>query len=452
MKLYNSLTNKLEEFNSIEDGKVSIYVCGPTVYNYIHIGNARPIVTFDVLRNYFDFLGYEVLFVSNFTDVDDKIIKKAIESGKTENEITKKFIDAYNEDLKRLNVSNPNITPKATEYINQMIEYIKELINKGFAYEVNGNVYFRVSKLPIYGELSNQKLENLQAGARIEENKEKENPSDFTLWKKTSEGINWDSPFSKGRPGWHTECVCIINDIFNSKIDIHAGGSDLKFPHHENEIAQSQALHNHSIANFWLHNGRLNLDNEKMSKSLGNVILVKDLLNEISVNEFKYLLLSTQYRQPLNYNSELLSQAKKNINKISTTLKQLSINSQILDSSDKVIEDDILISNVDNYYTTNINEFMSHMDNDLNTPNVITLIHKLVKEANKFIRAKEDVYANCVYLLLTDIFKVLGFEFNVLKLTEDDIFNYKSWLDARANKNFELADNLRDTLSSRGIL
>lgn len=287
MKVFNSLTNKKEEFKPIKEGEVSIYVCGPTVYNYVHIGNTRPMIVFDILRRTFEYLGYKVTFVSNFTDVDDKIIKAAKEEGITEKQLTDKYIQAYEDVRRGLNLLFPTYAPRVTETMQPIIDFIKSLVDDGFAYEVDGDVYFRVTKIHEYGMLSGIKIEDLIAGAseRVEETDKKESSTDFALWKKTDEGIRFDSPWSKGRPGWHTECVVMINDIFdNGRIDIHGGGQDLKFPHHENEIAQSIACHHHPIANIWMHNQMININNQKMSKSLGNVLWAKDLLEELGCN------------------------------------------------------------------------------------------------------------------------------------------------------------------------
>ena len=308
MKLFNSLTNKKEEFVPIKEGEVSIYVCGPTVYNYVHIGNTRPMIVFDILRRTFEYLGYKVTFVSNFTDVDDKIIKAAKEEGISEKELTDKYIKAYEDVRRGLNLLFPTYAPRVTETMQPIIQFIEQLVKDGYAYEVDGDVYFRVTKIKEYGMLSGIKIEDLIAGAseRVEDNDKKESSTDFALWKKTDEGIQFDSPWSKGRPGWHTECVVMINDIFeNGYIDIHGGGQDLKFPHHENEIAQSIACHHHPIAHIWMHNQMININNQKMSKSLGNVLWAKDLLEQLGCNVYKWLMLSTHYRNPLNFTDDV---------------------------------------------------------------------------------------------------------------------------------------------------
>ena len=324
MKLFNSMSQKIEEFKPITEGQVSMYVCGPTVYNYPHIGNARPIVVFDTLKRTFMALGYKVKMVSNYTDVDDKIIKVAKECGISEKEVTEKFIKAYNDDRLALHAMMPDAAPKVTETMDAIIAFIDLLVKKEHAYVVDGDVYFRVSSVENYGKLSNQQIDDLMVGARIDENSKKENPLDFTLWKRTEEGIKWESPWSVGRPGWHTECVVMINKEFdgNHLIDIHGGGMDLKFPHHENEIAQSRAAYETGIANYWIHNGMVNIDGEKMSKSLGNVIWAKDMIEKIGGDTLRWLFLSSHYRSPLNINEEAIETAKKELNKVKTPLKQ----------------------------------------------------------------------------------------------------------------------------------
>ena len=296
LMIYNSLSNKLEEFKPINGNKVNMYVCGPTVYNYIHIGNARPVIFYDMLKRYLEFLGYDVTYASNITDVDDKIIKKAISLNKTEKEVATFYENAFFDATKMVGSKKPDLIPHATDYINEMIEFIEELLEKGYAYQADGDVFFRVSKISDYGVLSNQVSDDLESGARISVNDKKESPLDFTLWKKTTEGIQWDSPFGKGRPGWHTECVVMNHKLFGSMIDIHGGGMDLKFPHHENEIAQCEALYHNHLAKYWLHVGRLDLAGAKMSKSLGNCIYVKDLNSSKDGMILRSLILFSPYR------------------------------------------------------------------------------------------------------------------------------------------------------------
>ena len=322
IKLFNSLTNKIETFKPLRENEVSIYCCGPTVYGDAHVGNIRPVIVFDTLRRFFERVGYDVKLVSNFTDVDDKIIKKAIEEGVTETVITDRYIAAYKDVLEKLNVKPHYKNPRVTEYMGFIISYIQDLIDKGAAYEINGDVFFRISSINDYGELSNIKVDDLVVGARIEENSKKESPLDFVLWKKTDEGIKWQSPWGLGRPGWHTECCVMINSIFGGKIDIHGGGFDLKFPHHENEIAQAK-VHDHSkIANIWMHNGFVNFGNEKMSKSLGNVVLAKDAIAKYGGNVMRLLILSTHYRAPVSFTEETVLSSKNELDKIQKLYNQ----------------------------------------------------------------------------------------------------------------------------------
>ena len=333
MKLFNSMNQTIEEFKPIHEHEVNMYVCGPTVYNYPHIGNARPIVVFDTLKRMFQALGYKVKMVSNYTDVDDKIIKVAKECGVSEKEITEKFIKAYNDDRLALHAMMPDAAPRVTETMDAIIAFIELLVKKGHAYEIDGDVYFRVNSVESYGKLSNQQIDDLMVGARIDENSKKENPLDFTLWKRTDEGIQWNSPWSVGRPGWHTECVVMINKEFHGEhtIDIHGGGMDLKFPHHENEIAQSRAAYETPIANYWIHNGMVNIDGEKMSKSLGNVIWAKDMIEKIGGNVLRWVFLSAHYRSPLNINEEAIETAKKELQKVQTSLKQAYVKLALAD-------------------------------------------------------------------------------------------------------------------------
>ena len=317
VKLYNSLSNQIEKFKPIKENEVTCYVCGPTVYNYVHFGNMRPVVVFDVLRRLFIELGYKVTFISNYTDIDDKIIKQAKEEGITEKEVTEKYIEAFEEDRENVHSLRPDYQPRVTETMPLIIKFIEDLIDKGYAYEVDGDVYFSVSIIEDYGCLSNMKKDDLVVGARIDENSKKESPLDFTLWKKTDTGIQFESPWSMGRPGWHSECVVMINSIVDEHmIDIHGGGFDLKFPHHENEIAQQVALHGNKIANYWLHNGFINIDNVKMSKSLGNVKQAKEMISHYGGNVVRFILINSYYRTPVNFSDDLALAAKKELDKI----------------------------------------------------------------------------------------------------------------------------------------
>ena len=445
MKLFNSMSQKIEEFKPITEGQVSMYVCGPTVYNYPHIGNARPIVVFDTLKRTFMALGYKVKMVSNYTDVDDKIIKVAKECGISEKEVTEKFIKAYNDDRLALHAMMPDAAPKVTETMDAIIAFIDFLVKKEHAYVVDGDVYFRVSSVENYGKLSNQQIDDLMVGARIDENSKKENPLDFTLWKRTEEGIKWESPWSVGRPGWHTECVVMINKEFdgNHLIDIHGGGMDLKFPHHENEIAQSRAAYETGIANYWIHNGMVNIDGEKMSKSLGNVIWAKDMIEKIGGDTLRWLFLSSHYRSPLNINEEAIETAKKELNKVKTPLKQAYVKAGLAGVDLKEEYD------VESFHT-----FLTAMEDDLNTPNAFAAIFDVVKQLNQVVRQKEidftalGLKVNAVEKMLD----VLGIENHRIVLSEEDKNLHAEWKSAVAQKDFELADKFRAQLIEKGIL
>ena len=435
MKIYNSLTDKLEEFKPIKEGKITMYVCGPTVYNYVHIGNMRPVITFDMVYHYFKYLGYEVTYASNFTDVNPKIIAAAKELKMTEREVADKFIDAYLEDLKNYNCSNIEARPRVINYMDDIFNFIAKLIDKGYAYVNDGDVYFRVSKIKDYGILSNQDINDLIAGSRIEIDEKKENPLDFALWRKTTDGEQFESPWSKGIPGWHTECVVMINKLFGEKIDIHAGGVDLKFPHHENEIAQSIALNDNYIANYWMHNGHININNEKMSKSLGNFVLARDF---IKANEIKLVFFSTHYRLPINLTDKTFEDAKAIDNKIALALKQanLILNINNLHDIDKNIKD---------------STFEEYMDNDFNTPNVITYLLDLVKQLNQKLRNKDyDILITVSKIL--QITNILGLVYDMPKLTQEQIDIYNKWNEARENKDYEKADYYRSILIEQKIL
>ncbi|WP_027088634.1 cysteine--tRNA ligase [Thomasclavelia saccharogumia] len=445
MKLFNTLTNQKEEFKPIREGEVSIYVCGPTVYNYVHIGNTRPMIVFDVLRRTFEYLGYKVIFVSNFTDVDDKIIKAAKEEGISEKELTDKYIKAYEDVRRDLNLLFPTYAPRVTNTMDAIINFIDDLVEKGYAYEVDGDVYFRVSKIKEYGQLSGIRIEDLVAGAseRVDENDKKEESTDFALWKKTDEGIQFDSPWSKGRPGWHTECVVMINDIFeDGKIDIHGGGQDLKFPHHENEIAQSMACHHHPIAHTWMHNQMINIDNQKMSKSLGNVIWAKDLINELGCNVYKWFMLSSHYRNPLNLTDEVLNSVKKEVAKVSNVVKATSLYLQVNGIDGK------------EYCKETIDTMVKALEDDLNTSLALTQILNQVKNLNQLMRVKEKDNKLILksYNTLLKMTDVMGFVYEPRQLSLDELELYQNWVAAKEVKNFEEADKLRNELISKGII
>lgn len=447
MRLFNTLTNKKEEFKPIEEGKVSIYICGPTVYNHAHIGNTRPMIVFDVLRRTFEYLGNDVTFVSNYTDVDDKIIKAAKAEGITEKELTDKYIKAYEDVRAGLNIEDPTYKPRVTETMTEIIDFIQALIDKGYAYEVDGDVYFRVTKVKEYGMLSGIKVEDLIAGASDRtlsaDDKKKESTTDFALWKKTDEGIQFDTPWSKGRPGWHTECVVMINKLFkDGKIDIHGGGQDLKFPHHENEIAQSMAYNGHPIANYWMHNQMINIDGEKMSKSLGNVLWAKDLIVEFGCNVFKWLMLSTHYRNPLNLTDDVIAGVRKEVSKVENATKNASLYLQV----NHVPAHD--------YKKETVDAMVNALEDDLNTSLALTQILDQVKVLNQVMRVREkdnDVIAT-EYATLVKMGDVLGFLFEGTKLSEEDIALYEEWNAYKKEKNFDEADRVRKELTERGIL
>lgn len=444
MKLYNSYTQKIEPLKPIEEGKVSMYVCGPTVYNYPHIGNVRPIIVFDTLKKALEAQGLDVTYVSNYTDVDDKIIYTAIEQNTTEKEITKKFIAAYDQTRADLNADMPNVAPKVTETMDEIIAFINELIEAGAAYEIDGDVYYRVGSNPKYGELSHQKIEDLMVGARIDENEKKENPLDFTLWKKTDTGIQWDSPWSKGRPGWHTECVVMINDVFHKDlIDIHGGGLDLKFPHHENEIAQNESLHHTHLANMWVYNGMINIDGIKMSKSLGNVWWAKDLISQYGGNVIRWVMISAQYRAPLNLNEQAFESAKKELQKITNAYKQAEVLLQISHADEPKEKDQFTWD-----------AFIAAMNDDLNTPNAITAVLECVKKINQVQRRRPlDLKEVQKYVTtLEAMMHVLGIRLDPIRMSEEDKEMYHAWKAAAKEKNFELADQYRARLIEKGIL
>ena len=442
MKLYNSKTNQIETFKPIKPNEVSMYVCGPTVYGEAHIGNARPIIVFDTLRRLFLALGYKVDFVSNYTDVDDKIIQKAINEAVDETVITKRYIEAYEAVRNSLNALPIEHNPKVTENIEGIVAFIQDLVNQGYAYDVNGNVYFRVEKANEYGEISKQRIEDLLVGARIEAESEKENPLDFTLWKKTDQGIQWDSPWGKGRPGWHTECVVMIHEHFHHMIDIHGGGMDLKFPHHENEVAQSRACLHHGLANVWMHNGMLNIDGEKMSKSLGNVMLAKDVIAQLGSAVVRWMMMSVDYRSPLNITDDVVETAKTEVNKALSALRQVEIKVQL---------SDLEIKDMD--HTAFYDAFLEAMQDDLNTPNAMMRIFDVVKAININLRARElkdEIFAQ--YHDLKAMLDVLGIEHNYFNVSNELKEIYKKWNQAKIDKDFALADEYRKVLMEANVL
>ena len=441
IKVFNSLSNKVETLQPLKEKEVSIYCCGPTVYGDAHVGNIRPVIVFDTLRRFLAFLGYDVKLVSNFTDVDDKIINKAQKEGVSEQVITDRYIAAYKNVLAKLNVAPHYLNPRVTEYMPQIIKYIEELVKLGAAYEVDGDVFFRISSIKDYGELSKMKVDDLVVGARIEENSKKESPLDFTLWKKTDVGIQWDSPWGKGRPGWHTECCVMINSIFGGQIDIHGGGFDLKFPHHENEIAQAKAHDHNKIANVWMHNGFVNFGDEKMSKSLGNVVLAKDAIAKYGGNVMRWLILSTHYRAPVSFTEETVQSCANELARIQKAYNQLAVQIQLErgDLNSKQIE---------------VKDFVSAMADDLNTSNAIAAIFEKVKLANVELRKnpKNLQEIQGIFASLGAMLDVFGIKFETPVLTEELRKVYEEYLALKAEKRFEESDKLRDVLIKDNIL
>ena len=443
IRLYNTKTLQIEEFKPIHEGHVDMYVCGPTVYNYAHIGNARPMIVFDVLKRLFEAEGYSVTYVSNFTDVDDKIIKKAAEENTTEAVIAQRYIDAYQEVRTLLNTELPDITPRVTETMDKIIDFIDKLVKTGHAYEANGDVYFSVESVPTYGEISHQHLDQLEAGARIETNDQKKNPYDFALWKKTDMGIKWNSPWGEGRPGWHTECVVMINDNIGDCIDIHGGGMDLKFPHHENEAAQQEAMHGNTLANYWVHNAMVNIDGQKMSKSLGNTMWAKDVVLSLGTNLTRWLVSSVHYRKELNFSDETIETARKELDKVLTPLKQAYIKAAL---ADYVMGDD--------YDKESYRAFLDCLDDDMNTPNAYAVIFETVKKLNQTLRQREidfaqlTLYSNAVEKMLN----VLGIVVDKPVIGEVEKELFAKWNQAKEDKDFDSADKYRNELAEKGLL
>ena len=442
MKIYNTKSLKKEEFKPITEGEVKMYVCGPTVYDNVHIGNVRPVVVFDTLRRTFEELGYKVKYVSNYTDVDDKIIRRSKELGISEKELTDKMIAAYNDIRHKLNAADLYKTPRVTETMDEIISFIDGLVDKGAAYEKDGDVYFRTSSVADYGSLSNQNLDDLQVGARIEENDLKESPLDFALWKKTEDGIKWPTRYSIGRPGWHTECVVMINKELGSLIDIHGGGKDLKFPHHENERAQSMAINESELANYWVHSGMIDINGVKMSKSLGNFITAKDILSKVDPMVLRWFLLATQYRDDVNVSDEIIESSKAELTKIITAYKQACVKLEV---------NDIKVDGVDE---DTYKRFMDAMADDLNTPNAYAVIFEIVKNINQLVRVKEinfEALGKEVNTLVRCM-NVLGIVLPDMTMSLDDKKMYQEWMDVKSVKDFKKADELRTQLSQKGIL
>lgn len=455
LQLYNTLTNQKEKFEPLNPGKVTMYVCGPTVYNYIHIGNARSAVAFDTIRRYLEYRGFEVNYVSNFTDVDDKIIKASQEMNLSVKEITEKFINAFYEDTSALNVKKATLNPRVMDNMDDIIKFIEVLVQKGYAYESAGDIYYKTRKFKDYGKLSGQLIDDLEQGASsrvddIDQDK-KQDPLDFALWKKVKQGeISWDSPWGQGRPGWHIECSVMSTKYLGDTIDIHAGGQDLEFPHHENEIAQSEAKTGKKFARYWLHNGFVTIgeEDQKMSKSLGNFVTVHDLLKEVNPQVIRFFMSTTQYRRPIRYSSANLNEAKVNLNKLQTAYENLSYRlKDSVEGNDKEVEANF--ANLEK-------DFVKVMDDDFNVQNGISVVYEMSKQLNVYSE-KEKVYTDTINNLINTYKKVVeifGISFNEEKELLDDTIEQliQERNEARKNKNFKRSDEIRDLLKEQGII
>lgn len=455
LQLYNTLTNQKEKFEPLNPGKVTMYVCGPTVYNYIHIGNARSAVAFDTIRRYLEYRGFEVNYVSNFTDVDDKIIKASQEMNLSVKEITEKFINAFYEDTSALNVKKATLNPRVMDNMDDIIKFIEVLVQKGYAYESAGDVYYKTRKFKDYGKLSGQLIDDLEQGASsrvddIDQDK-KQDPLDFALWKKVKQGeISWNSPWGQGRPGWHIECSVMSTKYLGDTIDIHAGGQDLEFPHHENEIAQSEAKTGKKFARYWLHNGFVTIgeEDQKMSKSLGNFVTVHDLLREVNPQVIRFFMSTTQYRRPIRYSSANLNEAKVNLNKLQTAYENLSYRlKDSVEGNDKEVEANF--ANLEK-------DFVKVMDDDFNVQNGISVVYEMAKQLNVYSE-KEKVYTDTINNLINTYKKVVeifGISFSEEKELLDDTIEQliQERNEARKNKNFKRSDEIRDLLKEQGII
>lgn len=451
MKIFNTMTRRKEEFVPLDKNEVKIYACGPTVYNYIHIGNARPLCVFDVLRRYLEYRGYNVRFVQNFTDVDDKIIKRANEEGISFEEVSKKYIKEFWTDAHGLNFKDATVHPKATENIDEIIDIIKTLEEKGYAYAVDGDVYYRTLKFKDYGKLSHQPIEDLQSGARIAIGEKKENPLDFALWKAAKEGEPyWESPWGKGRPGWHIECSAMNKRYLGDSIDIHCGGKDLVFPHHENEIAQSEAANDAPFAKYWMHNGYINVDNVKMSKSLGNFKTVREIANVYGYEVIRYFLISSHYRSPINYSIDIIEQCQSALDRLYTCRESLDF--AIKNAKSDIPDDEKIL----NLIASAKDEFIKAMDDDLNTADGIAAVFDLVSTINTEIINKEVSLNVCKKAaeMFDELTGVLGLVYNRKSNEIDDDIEklIEQRQTARANKDWATADKIRDELKAKGII
>lgn len=451
MKIFNTLTREKQEFVPIEAGKVKIYACGPTVYNLIHIGNARPICVFDILRRYLTYRGYEVEFVQNFTDVDDKIIKRALEEGVPSKEISERYIAEYKKDAAALNVMEATVHPKVTENMGEIIRIVKTLVDKGFAYEANGDVYFRTARFSEYGKLSHMPLEDLEAGARIEVNSVKEDPMDFALWKASKPGEpSWKSPWGEGRPGWHIECSAMAGKFLGKTIDIHCGGQDLIFPHHENEIAQSECANGVPFAHYWMHNGYINIDNRKMSKSLGNFVTTREAGEHFGYEPLRLLMIQAHYRSQINYTAEVVDSCRSSLERMYTCLENLNFAKKTARPGDISAEQKVRL---DVFRT----RFIEAMDDDLNTADAIAVVFDLIREVNTNIQGENPenagyvAYASELYAELTG---VLGLLYNKKEeeIPADILALVEERAAARKAKDFARADALREEITAKGYI
>ena len=451
MKIYNTLTREKQEFVPIEEGKVKIYACGPTVYNLIHIGNARPICVFDTLRRYLTYRGYDVSFVQNFTDVDDKIIKRANEEGVESSVISERYIAEYLKDAHALNVMDATVHPKVTQNMGEIIKIVKTLVDEGYAYEANGDVYFRTHRFKEYGKLSHMPLEDLEAGARIEVNSVKEDPMDFALWKASKPGEpSWKSPWGEGRPGWHIECSAMVRKFLGKTIDIHCGGQDLIFPHHENEIAQSECANGAPFANYWMHNGYINIDNKKMSKSLGNFITTRAAGEQFGYEPLRLLMIQAHYRSQINYTQEIVESCAASLERLYNCRANLQFAKQ--HAADGALTEEQRAS-LETYRT----RFIEAMDDDLNTADALSVIFDLVREINTNVqssKAQTKGYVNAASDLFEELTSVLGLLYQKKEepIPQEILDLVQARTEARKAKDFALADQLRDEIAQRGYV
>ncbi len=455
MKVFNTLNRKKEELIPVEEGVIRMYSCGPTVYNYFHIGNARPFIIFDTLRRYLEYCGNKVYFVQNFTDIDDKMINKANELGITVKELADQYIEEYFKDADGLGIKRATVHPRATDNIDAIIEIVKELENKGFAYNVDGDVYFSAKKFKEYGKLSHQPLEDLESGARININEDKEDPMDFALWKKQKPGEPaWESPWGMGRPGWHIECSAMANKFLAKTIDIHSGGQDLIFPHHENEIAQSECAHGVSFANYWMHNGYINIDNKKMSKSLGNFFTVREISEEFDYEVIRFFMLSAHYRSPINFSKTLMESSKSALDRLYNCLSDMKFFAENAEDRENLTEPEQNFTKVLDAFKE---KYISAMDDDLNTADAISVLFEIVSESNKSITATSGFSKKAITYaieMLTELGGILGLLQNSSSDASSDEVDsiLEERAKARAEKNWAKSDELRDKLREMGII